>query len=241
MTFGCWLRDVHTTPEHPFAINFRNDTLGLSDTASLTTAQLQEFFEHDFSDPSELIRWMTVTFPTLWDFIPFEPDLRNETTRLVAASLTSEQLSRVRGALRCWMAWDEYLDVEADKVLKEMRTRYALSVLGAYGIKPGQLTYHDFLFRFTMYLYSTIPDESLANEIVNELYHWAWAYLPFLKPEHWPQHAFITEHAKEEHSKMRAVTRESIGKAMGRLKAQFDQEEEAWPGAWRDVDSQLIQ
>jgi hypothetical protein len=101
MIFGNWLRDIHTDPKHPFEIDFREDTLGLSDDAVLAD-DLAEFFQQDFSDPSELIDWM-----------------RRTSKKRFGWSSSVPCLEALEGAMRCWVKWRECLWREQERELAD--------------------------------------------------------------------------------------------------------------------------
>jgi len=121
MIFGNWLRNVHTDPKHPFEIDFREDTLGLSDDAvSLLADDLAEFFQQDFSDPSELIDWM-----------------RRTSKKRFGWSSSVPCLEGLEGAIRCWVKWREYVWREQERELADARDSVLSSCAPARAESPA--------------------------------------------------------------------------------------------------------
>ena len=100
MTFGEWLRDVHTDPKLPLEIDFREDALGLSDAISPSQ---QELFEKDFSDPRTLLKHISRCCDDHGFYSPHPGALE--------------------GAMRCWVKWREYVWREQERELKAERVK----------------------------------------------------------------------------------------------------------------------
>ena len=74
------------------------------DAVSLLADDLAEFFQQDFSDPSELIDWM-----------------RRTSKKRFGWSSSVPCLEAREGAMRCWVKWREYLWRQQERELADAR------------------------------------------------------------------------------------------------------------------------